>query len=181
LKRNSTYIMNKIKDPLSIAKPAQVGVDLTVKDIKHITTGYNPKLENTDECAKKIAGYLDSSGKMHVSPGTYFDLPKFQRGDKWVWKLFPGTYAVEFDQGISMLNPDENAYIIQRSSLNRVGTRIEGSIFDPGFETDNLGATMFVFQTIYIEEHARVAQLTIETNEPTDNMYNGTWQGKANA
>lgn len=182
MKRNSEYIMSKLYDPLHRAKPAQVGVDLTVASVRPIYPGFTEKLGG-DICNKKIVGYLDASGKMHMSPNIYGVAPLeiFRNEDgslTTMWRLQPGVYAVEFDQGLQPLAADENAYIIQRSSLNRVGTRIEGSIFDPGFTTETLGATMFVWQPICIEPGARVAQITIETNEPTDNMYNGTWQNK---
>lgn len=182
--RNSAYIMTRIIDPFHKAKPAQIGVDLTVAKIQHIYPGFTEKLSG-DICNKKIVGYLDASGKMHMSPNIYGVVPlEIVRNEDGavtsMWKLQPGVYAVEFEQGLLPLAVDENAYIIQRSSLNRVGTRIEGSIFDPGFTTETLGATMFVWQPICIEPGARVAQITIATNEPADNMYNGTWQGKGN-
>lgn len=185
MKRNATYVRSKLKDPMLLSKEAQVGVDLTLRRVFEIS----PAWEHLNDTP--YVGVLSpETNKLHVPEGNgvYYELtpkpiPEIDDKDyNHYYVLEPGSYAIEFDQGLYKLCPDENAYIIQRSSLNRVGTRIEGSIFDPGFETDTLGATMFVTQTIIIGRHARVAQIVIETNENVDpdSMYMGTWQGKAN-
>lgn len=174
--------MSKIIDKQGIAKPAQVGVDLTIADIEAI--------EDAPARFHNELSTMQPNGKMKLAE--YSPLPTFnlveglllpaENGEQEYWLLPKGAYAVTFDQGLEKLNPDENAYIIQRSSLNRAGTRIEGSIFDPGFETEALGATMFVFASILIAKHSRVAQITIEQNEAVEDdfLYDGTWQNKAN-
>lgn len=170
MKRNSTYVMSKIVDPRGRAEAAQVGVDLTVDEIQRIT---QPSVLNA-EGKISIGEYEFPQRKRFGSPetGTFNNY----------WVLSPGCYAITFQQGLKKLAADENAYIIQRSSLNRAGVRIEGSIFDPGFETDKLGATMFVWAPITVFQGARIAQITIETNEPVESemLYEGQWQGKTN-
>jgi deoxycytidine triphosphate deaminase len=60
----------------------------------------------------------------------------------------------------------------------RNGAIITSSIFDPGFKTNNVGTYMIVFETIFIEENARVAQMYFHECEPVaqDKLYNGQWQ-----
>jgi deoxycytidine triphosphate deaminase len=68
--------------------------------------------------------------------------------------------------------------IRQRSSLLRNGAIIASSIFDPGFETDNMGTIMIVTATIFIEKDARVGQMYFhECDEVSeDKLYNGQFQ-----
>lgn len=165
MKHNSDYIITKIIDNRGLAKRAQVGVDLTINSLEKITGG----------------SVLRGNGKMELS--SYHAIPPV--GDpshELFWELSPGAYAIEFDQGLRKLGADENAYIVQRSSLNRAGVLVRGSVYDPGFETEKLGATMYVSEPITIYRHARVAQILISTNRPVgeEDQYKGTWQGKAN-
>lgn len=162
MKRNANYIFEKLTNRHH-CKKAQVGVDITLSTVYQITS----------------PGYLPA-GKGRLTPPTYVEvLPYATEHNGMAWSLSEGAYAVEFNEGVIGLDPDETGYIIQRSSLNRVGVRIESSIFDPGFKTSRLGATMFVFNRITIEQNARVAQFTIETCEPANNLYNGQWQNRA--
>jgi deoxycytidine triphosphate deaminase len=162
VKRNSAYIMSKIIDKGGYAKPAQVGVDLTVREVAMIS----------------YLSILQRDGKIELAPYKPFD-PHGSSFDPNVafWDLQPGAYAIEFDQGLSKLSPTENASIVQRSSLNRAGVQIVGSVYDPGFETPVLGATMYVHVPLRLYQHARVAQLLIGDNDPVDNLYEGRWQG----
>lgn len=162
MKRNSNYIMSKIIDEGGYAKPAQVGVDITVKEIAAIT----------------YMSALHRDGKIELAPYKPVD-PYCSSLNPEVafWELQPGAYAVEFDQGLTKLSPTENATIVQRSSLNRAGVQVVGSVYDPGFETPNLGATMYVHVPFRLYQHARIAQLLIDNNEPVDNLYDGRWQG----
>ncbi len=74
-------------------------------------------------------------------------------------------------------SPDNRvAFIKQRSSLWRNGALINSPVFDPGFETDNMGTIMMVTEPIFIEKDARVAQIYFHECESTE-KYNGQWQG----
>jgi deoxycytidine triphosphate deaminase len=62
--------------------------------------------------------------------------------------------------------------------LYRNGTTINSPLFDPGFETENMGTIMIVGVPIFIEKDARVAQMYFhECDEvASENLYNGQWQ-----
>ena len=68
--------------------------------------------------------------------------------------------------------------IRQRSSLLRNGAIIASSIFDPGFETENMGTIMIVTATIFIEQDARVGQMYFHKCDSVaeDNLYQGQFQ-----
>jgi deoxycytidine triphosphate deaminase len=90
------------------------------------------------------------------------------------WLLYPGTYDLVFNEGCTI--PDNRvAFIKQRSSLWRNGALINSPVFDPGFQTDNMGTTMLVTETIFIERDARVAQIYFHECQPAE-KYDGQWQ-----
>jgi deoxycytidine triphosphate deaminase len=60
--------------------------------------------------------------------------------------------------------------------LYRNGTIINSPVFDPGFETEFMGTLMYVHETIFIEENARVAQIYFHECEAAE-LYDGQWQG----
>lgn len=164
--KNAKYILTKIKDPKGLAKPAQVGVDLTIDSIEEISN----------------ESVMASNGKIQL--GKYSEVTYYLNDkDEKVWQLLPGkAYAIEFDQGLNQLDADENGRLVQRSSLARAGAFITSSVFDPGFHTDKIGTTLYTFAPLKITQHARVAQFLIHENDPVSesDMYNGTWQNKAN-
>lgn len=161
MRKNSDYVLTKLIDPLSHAKKAQVGVDITLKSIEEITG--NPIMINS-----KINGIC------------YNEVPLIDN----VYTLKPHTsYAVTFEQGLKPLNKNEWAGVIQRSSLNRAGIKVYSSIFDPGFFTDNIGTTLYTSQCEFkVSPGDRIAQIYIEDCEDVNNedLYNGQWQNKAN-
>lgn len=169
MKRNAKYIMGKIIDEHQLAKPAQVGVDITVDSIAKIHGGAS-------------ISDITIHGRVEVlAPQEFKDESNpFVPIEIEAWMLEPGVYAVKFDQGLNGLAADENASIVQRSSLNRNGVRVQGSIYDPGYGCAALGATLYAAVPIVIHRHARIAQLIIETNEPVEEkeLYNGQYQGE---
>lgn len=146
----------------------QAGVDLRVMDIK----------------------YLDGKGKIPVKGKTR--LPKYKPVEKGYilstdnlkstcvegWHLEPGFYEITLMEGCKMPNNRAMTFV-QRSSLLRCGCIIRSSQFDPGFETDNMGTFMQVFNPVDIEYGARVCQtLVMETGEVAEqDMYKGQFQG----
>jgi len=158
--RNADYVMNRIADNLSLAKPAQVGVDLTVNKVFEISA----EIRSAGMVQRNST--LIASQMERIWPET--DLIFLEAGK---------AYAVEFDQGIS-LTSYETAFIIQRSSLNRNGCMLVGSVFDPGFHTETLGATLYAFSAVGIERHARLAQVIIMDSESVESKYEGQFQGK---
>ena len=95
-----------------------------------------------------------------------------------VWKLEPGVYDITFAQGCKIPN-DIMMLIRQRSSLLRNGTMLHSSVFDAGFETEQMGTVMTVQLPITIEEGARVAQIYSHQGTPVEDerLYTGQWQG----
>ena len=176
MKKTGEYVKSKLRDPQNLALAAQVGVDITINKLFRIP------ITNTITPNSKLVS-ATTAEELLPKETVYFDIATKEPKTMTGWFLFPGAYAVEFDQGLAEpLAPDENGFIIQRSSLNRAGCRVAGSIFDPGFITPALGATIYVTEAIKIAQHARIAQFVIEINKavPKDNLYNGTWQGVAN-
>jgi deoxycytidine triphosphate deaminase len=93
------------------------------------------------------------------------------------WLLHPGYYEITFSQGCKIPN-NVVLKIRQRSSMLRGGGEIHSSIFDPGFETDNVGTFMIIHRTLFIEQGARVAQMYGNHCTPVeeDLLYNGQFQ-----
>lgn len=140
---------------LQKGQPQQIGWDLTIQKITQIQGGsiFIEKAEIQEYKEVEIDDYGDG---------------------KECWMLAPGVYSLTFDQGIK-LDGSHWAKIIQRSSLLRVGTQIISSVFDCGFECNNIGATMFVNIPVKIEKGARIAQIIISENYEVeaDNLYGG--------
>lgn len=134
---------------------AQVGYDLTVKEIK------------------KINGGIVMSDKTIIND---YDVvtPINNTNGKFVFKLEPGTYSLTFEQGIK-LPTNRTAFIRHRSSILRCGGIITSGVFDPGFEVDEIGAVLVVTEHMIIEKGARVAQIIIFENHEAE-AYNGQWQ-----
>lgn len=96
---------------------------------------------------------------------------------KEYWKLSPGAYEVTLSQGCKV-PPDQKLLIVQRSSLLRNGTILQSSIFDAGFETDQIGTVMIVMTPIIIGVNARIAQIFSSNSNVVseDQLYSGQWQ-----
>ena len=150
-------------------KPAQVGFDLSLKAVNKV--GYLPKIDlETLEKTGRIGKVLKDKTEL----ADYTPVKKLNMDGKTGWLLYEGTYDITFNEGCKI--PDNRvAFIKQRSSMWRNGTLINSPVFDPGFETDNMGTIMLVTETIFIEEDARVAQIYFHECEPTE-LYDGQWQ-----
>jgi deoxycytidine triphosphate deaminase len=149
-------------------KVAQVGYDLTLKQINKVGTRY------VDGITQKIGKVLkDTTQLTTYTPHELINLDGITG-----WMLYPGTYDITFNEGCKL--PDNRvAFIKQRSSLYRNGAVINSPVFDPNFETEFMGTIMYVHETIFIEENARVAQIYFHecTPVPEDQLYRGQWQG----
>lgn len=148
-------------------KPAQVGFDLTLKAVNKI--------------GNKIGGNVYKDGKIgkvlkdKTELTTYTPVETTNLDGVKGWLLYEGVYDITFNEGCK-LPANRVAFIKQRSSLYRNGTIINSPVFDPGFETENMGTLMFVAETIFIEENARVAQIYFHECEAAE-LYDGQWQG----
>jgi deoxycytidine triphosphate deaminase len=148
----------------SQGKPAQVGFDLTVKSINQV----GGRFGLIDQKIGKVL--KDSTELTNYTPYELINLEGVSG-----WLLHKGVYDITFNEGCKLPN-NRVAFIKQRSSLYRNGTIINSPVFDPGFETEFMGTLMFVHETIFIEENARVAQIYFHECEAAE-LYNGQWQG----
>ena len=135
-------------------KKAQVGYDLTLKQIKQVNGGVVSKDTTT------------------IFP--YSDVAASLVDDKYIYNLQPGTYSLTFEQGCK-LDDKHTAFIRHRSSILRAGGIITSGVYDPGFEVDEMGAVLIATKNIAIEVGARIAQIIMIENNPAD-LYNGQWQ-----
>jgi len=140
-------------------KPAQVGYDLSVKEIN------------------RVGGSIGMVLKDKTIVNEHTPVEKIPLEGKRGFLLHAGVYDVIMNEGCD-IHADRVGLVRQRSSLMRNGAIITSSIFDPGFKTANVGTYMIVFETIFIEEDARVAQMYFHDCEPVseDQLYNGQFQ-----
>jgi dUTP pyrophosphatase len=151
----------------SKGKPAQVGFDITLKAVNKVGN----RIGNTNVYA---AGKIGKVLKDKTELTTYTPIEPIKLDGDEGWLLHEGTYDITFNEGCKI--PDNRvAFIKQRSSLWRNGALINSPVFDPGFETDNMGTIMVVHETIFIEKDARVAQIYFHECDSAE-MYNGQWQ-----
>ena len=141
-------------------KPAQVGYDLSIKSVQKIMSDIKFGFVLKD---KTLLAYY---GPMNPT----------QLDEYKGWLLYPGIYDITFHEGCK-IPANRTAFIKQRSSLYRNGAVINSPVFDPGFETEHMGTFMYVHETVFIEQDARVAQIYFHESTSTDNLYDGQWQG----
>ena len=185
--RSSQYIAKKIiiadgnKTQIK-GKPAQVGFDLSVKNIYQIVTpGFISKDKTYVSEYKLLPAEACEYDYKHSSDDgktiTYKKIP-FQG-----WFLPKGAYLLEANEGCHF-GPNDTGYIIQRSSLNRNNVTTVSSVWDPGFTTesaDGIGTITIRIVVenesgVYLEQDARVAQMLVITNEDAP-RYDGQYQG----
>jgi deoxycytidine triphosphate deaminase len=155
-----------VKTEFSKGKPAQVGYDLSAKSINVI---------GKDPYSSKPNIGMVLKDKTILNNYTPMETKKIDGVEGWL--LHPGAYDITFHEGCKIA-PNRVGLIRQRSSLLRNGAIIASSVFDPGFETENMGTIMIVTATIFIEQDARVGQMYFhECDEVAEeNLYNGQWQ-----
>ena len=144
----------------SKGKAAQVGYDVTLKSVRKI-----------DGSIKQ--GRILKNSTVLCDYGAPLETTVDDGHEGWL--LPQGVYDITFNEGCRIPS-DRTGFIKQRSSLYRNGAVINSPVFDPGFETENMGTLLYVAETIFIEEDARVAQIYFHECEPAE-MYNGQWQG----
>jgi deoxycytidine triphosphate deaminase len=147
-------------------KPAQVGYDLTLKQVNEIG------VKSNHTSPLRIGKVLKDKTELT----NYTPYPLINLDGAHGWLLYEGVYDITFNEGCKL--PDNRvAFIKQRSSLYRNGTIINSPLFDPGFETEFMGTLMYVHKTIFIEENARVAQIYFHECRQSVVMYTGQFQG----
>jgi deoxycytidine triphosphate deaminase len=150
-------------------KPAQVGYDITLKAVNKVGS----RIGNTNVFLYG-AGNIGKVLKDKTELTTYTPMDTINLDGVEGWLFYQGTYDITFNEGCR-IPVNRVAFIKQRSSLWRNGTLINSPVFDPGFETDNMGTIMLVTETIFIEKDARVAQIYFHECYPAE-KYNGQWQ-----
>lgn len=142
-------------------KPAQVGYDLSLKSVNKIGP---TSIGTTSSRVGKVL-----KDKTELTTYTPYPVTKLDGIEGWMF--YPGTYDITFHEGCKLPN-NRVAFIKQRSSLYRNGAIINSPVFDPGFETQNMGTLMYVHETLFIEKDARVAQIYFHACDVAD-MYDG--------
>lgn len=135
---------------------AQVGYDLTLKEVKQINGG------------------IVMADKTIVDDYTEI-MPTKNTNGKLIYKLEPGTYSITFEQGVK-LPTNRTAFVRHRSSVLRCGGIITSGVYDPGFAVDEMGGVLIATKSIIIEKGARVAQIIMFENQESE-AYDGQWQG----
>ena len=147
-------------------KPAQVGYDITLKEVQKIGLKIGANAYREGKIGKVLK---DKTELTEYVPQNTIMLDGVEG-----WLLYDGVYDITFNEGCKI--PDNRvAFIKQRSSLYRNGATINSPVFDPGFETQNMGTLLYVHETIFIEKDARVAQIYFHECSGAD-LYNGQWQ-----
>lgn len=170
---NADQILNEglLKLEHSKGQKSQVGYDLTLKQVNSIGQTTNHQRNITKDKIGKVL-------KDRTELTNYTPYPLINLDGVSGWLLYEGVYDITFNEGCKL--PDNRvAFIKQRSSLYRNGTIINSPVFDPNFETEFMGTLMYVHETIFIEENARVAQIYFHecTLVPENQLYNGQFQG----
>jgi deoxycytidine triphosphate deaminase len=150
-------------------KPAQVGYDLSLKAVQRVGNS----LANSPYNVSK-GGKIGKVLKDKTELTTYTPVDPINLDGVKGWLIYEGVYDITFNEGCNI--PDNRvAFIKQRSSLYRNGAIINSPVFDPGFKTENMGTLLYIYETIFIEQDARVAQIYFHECDSAD-KYDGQWQ-----
>jgi len=150
-------------------KPAQVGYDITLKAVQKVGNRIGGGVYNLSR-GGKIGKVLKDKTELT----TYTAINTIMLDGVEGWLLHDGVYDITFNEGCKIPN-NRVAFIKQRSSLYRNGAIINSPVFDPGFETEFMGTLVYVYETIFIEKDARVAQIYFHECEPAE-KYDGQFQ-----
>jgi deoxycytidine triphosphate deaminase len=150
-------------------KSAQVGYDLSLKAVQKVGTSMSNSPYNVSKDNRIGKVLKDKTELTAYSPIDTINLDGVEG-----WLLYQGVYDITFNEGCKLPN-NRVAFIKQRSSLYRNGAIINSPVFDPGFETQNIGTLLYVHETIFIEKDARVAQIYFHECNGAE-LYDGQWQ-----
>ena len=147
-------------------KPAQVGYDITLKEVNKIGNRIGGSMFKEGRIGKVLK---DKTELTTYTPENTIMLDGVEG-----WLLHEGVYDITFNEGCKI--PENRvAFIKQRSSLYRNGAIINSPVFDPGFETEFMGTLLYIFEPLFIEKDARVAQIYFHECNGAE-LYNGQWQ-----
>lgn len=133
----------------------QAGIDIRVARVFTVHTPVVEISETTKPDFKSIYREVeaDNQGWFFLSPGV--------------------AYSVDSMEEIKVPK-DASAFVLQRSTFNRSGVFITGSVYDPNFE-GNVGATMYVFNKLRLQVGTRIAQVFFVSTDSAGE-YNGSYQ-----
>jgi deoxycytidine triphosphate deaminase len=171
LNANQIVEQELLKLEQSKGKKAQVGYDLSLKEVSRIGLSTAGAVYNVDR-----GGKIGKVLKNQTELTSYTPVTKISLDGNIGWLLHHGVYDITFWEGCK-IPANLVGLIRQRSSMLRNGTVLHSSVFDPGFETEFMGTVMVVNEPIFIEEDARVAQIYFHSCEEVGELYNGQWQG----
>lgn len=148
-------------------KKAQVGIDLSITNIRQIIGG-----KICQNGSKEIEEYQEVES---------YDILKNDKGEKIkTWILKPGcVYSLTFEQSIK-LDKKHCGRVINKSTLLRLGCIITSGVYDPGFQSSDkgCGATLFCFNNVEIEFGSKLAQLVVAECEDSESYAKtGSYQG----
>ena len=170
---NNVIIADEVNTTKMFCKKAQVGVDLSLRGVKRITSA---GLILKD---KSIVSSYEDVDERCIYREDWCNASDIAHG----FVLEKGTYIVLLNEGCDF-GPNDTGLIILRSSLNRCGVSIQSAVWDPGYNSINkdtilpmsVRLTVDTDEGIRIEKNARIAQLLVFQNEDTS-LYDGQFQG----
>lgn len=143
----------------------QIGVDLTVEDVKEIMNlpRTNVRIYKSE---KLLPRYIQVPLDRDENANNIFTL----RANT--------SYSITFNEGCKLPN-NVGGFIKGRSSLIRMGCKIESGMYDPGFQVDQMGCVLTTPNfPIDVELSSRIAQIVLQTTiEEVTNPYDGQYQG----
>lgn len=104
---------------------------------------------------------------------SYVDI---DRNQDECWFLTPGVYALECMEECQIPQGFEGK-LIHRSTFNRSGCFITGSVYDPGYK-GIIAGTMYSHINMLVEFGTRIAQFQMQTAEMGE-LYDGDYQNQS--
>ena len=141
---------------------AQNGYDLRVRTICEATTDLDSILTINNKGLKNNA-YVIVRPRYGRDKNLYYFL---KRNTPYIVKTIESVYIPKDAVGI----------IFSRSTFNRNGIIIRGTLFDSGFK-GQASLAIYPFQNIRIAKGTRIAQIVFVTAEAYK-LYNGKYQGR---
>jgi len=134
----------------------QVGIDLTVAKIEQevFTAADGEDIELVVGFEKKYLRPLrECATFMHDEYGI-------------CWRLKPGSYHITFNEGCQ-IPADTWLEIRHRSTMLRGSCLLVSAVFDPGFETEQMGTVFHVLNgSVIIQKDARLGQILAHSVNP---------------
>lgn len=151
--------------PSEYTKAAQVGVDLSLKEVYAIVG---------------VGNSIVGKEKTVIDPDYFFKVkPEYdEKLGITCWNLNEGTYSIVFNEGCN-IPANCSGELIHRSSIYRLGNMIVSPLWDPGYKTEQMATTLIVTVGLSIEVNARICQAVFHTNIELgqEHLYNGQFQG----